>query len=159
MNAFEYETEFLAKINSVKDRTKWEMTPQTVNAYFHPLNNEIVFPAAILQPPFYCKDIADIKHPSPGSDSLPVENILAAANFGGIGAVIAHEITHGYDDQVNLSLSFSFSLSLSIYIYIYIFNLSLIRVIIGLIRAIRDRSCDCSSRHSYDHDGYIYIYI
>ena len=57
------------------------MTPQTVNAYYHPRLNEIVFPAAILQPPFFDPDADD------------------AANYGGIGAVIGHEIGHGFDDQ------------------------------------------------------------
>jgi putative endopeptidase len=63
------------------DKQEWGMSPQTVNAYYNPLNNEIVFPAAILQPPFYNYK-AD-----------------AAVNFGGIGAVIGHEISHGFDDQ------------------------------------------------------------
>ncbi|GGF09926.1 putative endopeptidase [Chishuiella changwenlii] len=63
------------------DKTRWGMSPQTVNAYFNPTNNEIVFPAAILQPPFY-----DYR-----AD--------AAVNFGGIGAVIGHEISHGFDDS------------------------------------------------------------
>lgn len=63
------------------DRTKWGMTPQTVNAYYHPLLNEIVFPAAILQPPFFYLD---------GDD---------AVNYGAIGVVIGHEMTHGFDDQ------------------------------------------------------------
>jgi putative endopeptidase len=63
------------------DKTRWGMTPQTVNAYYNPSYNEIVFPAAILQPPFY-----DYK-----AD--------AAVNFGGIGAVIGHEISHGFDDS------------------------------------------------------------
>src|SRR5699024_699312 len=63
------------------DRTEWFMTPQTVNAYFNPVMNEIVFPAAILQPPFF----------DPGAP--------AAQNFGGIGAVIGHEIGHGFDDH------------------------------------------------------------
>ena len=57
------------------------MTPQTVNAYYHPLKNEIVFPAAILQPPFFNEHADD------------------AVNYGGIGAVIGHEIGHGFDDQ------------------------------------------------------------
>ena len=57
------------------------MTPQTVNAYYNPRLNEIVFPAAILQPPFFDPDADD------------------AANYGGIGAVIGHEIGHGFDDQ------------------------------------------------------------
>jgi len=60
---------------------KWLMTPQTVNAYYHPMLNEIVFPAAILQPPFFNADADD------------------AVNFGGIGAVIGHEIGHGFDHQ------------------------------------------------------------
>ena len=71
----------LAKIGRPVDRTEWGMTPQTVNAYYNPANNEIVFPAAILQPPFF-----DAK-----ADP--------ALNYGGIGAVIGHEMTHGYDDQ------------------------------------------------------------
>ena len=71
----------LAKIGKPVDKTEWLMTPQTVNAYYHPIQNEIVFPAAILQPPFFDLS-ADI-----------------AANYGGIGAVIGHEIGHGFDDQ------------------------------------------------------------
>lgn len=74
-------SEALDKIGKPVDKTKWGMTPQTVNAYYSPLNNEIVFPAAILQPPFF----------NPKAD--------AAVNFGGIGAVIGHEITHGFDDS------------------------------------------------------------
>lgn len=70
-----------AKLNKPVDREEWGMAPQTVNAYFHPLFNKIVFPAAILQPPFY-----DYK-----AD--------AAVNYGGIGAVIGHEISHGFDDS------------------------------------------------------------
>jgi putative endopeptidase len=71
----------IAKIGKPVDRDEWHMTPQTVNAYYSPLMNEIVFPAAILQPPFFDMN-ADM-----------------AANFGGIGAVIGHEIVHGFDDQ------------------------------------------------------------
>ena len=71
----------LAKIGKPVDRDEWFMTPQTVNAYYHPRLNEIVFPAAILQPPFFDADADD------------------AANYGGIGAVIGHEIGHGFDDQ------------------------------------------------------------
>jgi putative endopeptidase len=71
----------LAKIGSPIDREEWLMTPQTVNAYYHPLRNEIVFPAAILQPPFFNENADD------------------AVNYGGIGAVIGHEIGHGFDDQ------------------------------------------------------------
>src|SRR5580765_3040066 len=71
----------LAKIGTPVDRAEWLMTPQTVNAYYHPRMNEIVFPAAILQPPFFDPDADD------------------AANYGGIGAVIGHEIGHGFDDQ------------------------------------------------------------
>jgi predicted metalloendopeptidase len=78
--AFETDRE-LAKIGSPVDRGEWFMTPQTVNAYYNPGLNEIVFPAAILQPPFFDVEADD------------------AANYGGIGAVIGHEIGHGFDDQ------------------------------------------------------------
>ena len=71
----------MAKIGKPVDRSEWGMTPQTVNAYYNPLMNEIVFPAAILQPPFF----------DPKADP--------ALNYGGIGAVIGHEMMHGYDDQ------------------------------------------------------------
>ena len=71
----------MSKVGKPVDRQEWGMTPQTVNAYYSPNMNEIVFPAAILQPPFFNKD-AD-----------------AAVNYGGIGAVIGHEMTHGFDDQ------------------------------------------------------------
>jgi putative endopeptidase len=71
----------LAKLPGPVDRDEWFMTPQTVNAYYNPGMNEIVFPAAILQPPFF----------DAGADD--------AANYGGIGAVIGHEIGHGFDDQ------------------------------------------------------------
>ncbi|MCX6449713.1 MAG: peptidase M13 [Actinobacteria bacterium] len=74
---FEY-----AKIGKAVDKSEWYMTPQTVNAYYNPGMNEIVFPAAILQPPFF--------------DVLADDD---AANYGGIGAVIGHEIGHGFDDQ------------------------------------------------------------
>ncbi len=73
--------EMIKKLGKPVDRTEWGMSPQTVNAYYNPSNNEIVFPAAILQPPFY-NFKAD-----------------AAVNFGGMGAVIGHEISHGFDDQ------------------------------------------------------------
>ena len=101
--------EFFNKINSVINKTEWLMTPQTVNAYFMPTQNEIVFPAAILQPPFYCKSPEDIDFDY--SDEIKmIEKIrpecrvigydfTTAVNLGGIGAVIAHEITHGYDDN------------------------------------------------------------
>ena len=79
-SVFEHDRQF-AKIGQPIDRDEWLMTPQTVNAYYHPLMNEIVFPAAILQYPFF----------DPNRD--------AAANYGGIGAVIGHEIGHGFDDQ------------------------------------------------------------
>ncbi len=69
------------EIGEPVDKTKWGMSPQTVNAYFNPLNNEIVFPAAILQPPFYNYTADD------------------AVNYGGIGAVIGHEISHAFDDS------------------------------------------------------------
>jgi len=95
--AFLTRKEFFEKLNTVKDLTEWHMSPQTVNAYFHPLNNEIVFPAAILQTPFYSSSIGmiDFDYPEPLADV----DVCLAANFGGIGAVIAHEITHGFDDQ------------------------------------------------------------
>lgn len=73
--------ETLDKIGKPVDKSKWEMTPQTVNAYYNPLNNEVVFPAGILQPPFFNADADD------------------AINYGGIIAVIGHEFTHGFDDQ------------------------------------------------------------
>jgi predicted metalloendopeptidase len=71
----------LGKIGKPVDRTEWGMTPPTVNAYYNPSMNEIVFPAGILQPPFY----------DPKADD--------AFNYGGIGAVIGHEMTHGFDDS------------------------------------------------------------
>ncbi len=71
----------LDKLGKPIDKTEWGMTPQTVNAYYSPVSNEIVFPAAILQPPFFNLDAED------------------AVNYGGIGAVIGHEIGHGFDDQ------------------------------------------------------------
>ena len=79
-DAFEQDRE-LGKIGKPLDRDEWFMTPQTVNAYYNPGMNEIVFPAAILQPPFFDADADD------------------AVNYGGIGAVIGHEIGHGFDDQ------------------------------------------------------------
>ncbi len=71
----------LAKWGKPVDRTEWGMTPQTINAYYNPLNNEIVFPAGILQAPFFDPQASD------------------AENYGGIGVVIGHELTHGFDDQ------------------------------------------------------------
>lgn len=71
----------LAKLGKPVNKKEWEMTPQTVNAYYNPLFNEIVFPAGILQPPFYNYKADE------------------AVNYGGIGAVIGHEISHGFDDQ------------------------------------------------------------
>ncbi len=79
-NAFNYKW-MMGKIGKPVDKTEWGMSPQTVNAYYNPSQNEIVFPAAILQPPFF----------DPKADD--------ATNYGGIGAVIGHEMTHGYDDQ------------------------------------------------------------
>jgi putative endopeptidase len=71
----------VARLNKPVDKSEWGMTPQTVNAYYQATKNEVVFPAAILQPPFF----------DPKADP--------AVNYGGIGAVIGHEITHGFDDQ------------------------------------------------------------
>jgi putative endopeptidase len=79
-NEFEYQRN-LNKLGLPIDRTEWGMTPQTVNAYYNPSLNEIVFPAAILQPPFFNMAADD------------------AVNYGAIGAVIGHEISHGFDDQ------------------------------------------------------------
>lgn len=78
--AFDYQYA-VKKLGRPIDREEWEMTPQTINAYYDPQKNEIVFPAAILQPPFF----------DPRADD--------AVNYGSIGAVIAHEISHGFDDQ------------------------------------------------------------
>lgn len=78
----EFATDYdLNKIGKPVDPTEWGMTPQTVNAYYHPIRNEIVFPAAILQPPFF----------NPAADD-PI-------NYGAIGVVIGHEMTHGFDDK------------------------------------------------------------
>jgi putative endopeptidase len=71
----------VARLDKPVDRAEWQMTPQEINAYYNPSNNEIVFPAAILQPPFF----------DPNAD--------AAVNYGAIGAVIGHEMGHGFDDQ------------------------------------------------------------
>ncbi|MES2572324.1 MAG: M13 family metallopeptidase, partial [Verrucomicrobiota bacterium] len=79
-NEFEMQRS-LAKIGKPIDKTEWHMTPPTVNAYYSPNRNEIVFPAGILQPPFFDAKADD------------------AVNYGGIGAVIGHEMTHGFDDQ------------------------------------------------------------
>ena len=79
-SAFEFHRE-LAKIDKPVDRNEWDMSPPTVNAYYDPNMNEIVFPAGILQPPFFDAKADD------------------ALNYGGIGAVIGHEMTHGFDDQ------------------------------------------------------------
>jgi putative endopeptidase len=76
-----YFEDMISKINKPVDKTEWMMTPQTVNAYYNPTANEIVFPAAILQPPFFFVD---------GDDAI---------NYGAIGVVIGHEMSHGFDDQ------------------------------------------------------------
>ena len=73
-----------SKLGKPTDKTEWGMTPQTVNAYYNPTTNEICFPAAILQPPFFNPDADD------------------AINYGAIGVVIGHEMTHGFDDQGRL---------------------------------------------------------
>ena len=79
-NIFEFDRR-IAKIGKPVDRGEWDMTPPTVNAYYDPQKNDINFPAGILQLPFYANDVDD------------------ALNFGGIGAVIGHELTHGFDDE------------------------------------------------------------
>ncbi len=82
LNTREFDFNYnLNKIGKPVDKSEWGMTPQTVNAYYNPSNNEIVFPAGILQPPFFNKDADD------------------AVNYGAIGVVIGHEMTHGFDDQ------------------------------------------------------------
>ena len=77
---FEYDFE-ANKIGKPVDRMEWGMTPPTVNAYYNPLNNEMVFPAGILQPPFFSKDFPTVM------------------NYGGMGMVMGHELTHGFDDE------------------------------------------------------------
>ncbi|HZP48069.1 MAG TPA: M13 family metallopeptidase [Vicinamibacterales bacterium] len=79
-NAFEFHRQ-LGKIGKPTDKNEWGMTPPTVNAYYNPLQNNINFPAGILQPPFY-----NVKNDP-------------AVNYGGVGAVVGHELTHGFDDQ------------------------------------------------------------
>lgn len=79
-SAFEIDRQ-MTRLGGPIDRTEWLMTPQTINAYYNPVMNEIVFPAAILQPPFFNMAADD------------------AVNYGGIGAVIGHELSHGFDDQ------------------------------------------------------------
>lgn len=79
-----YVADNLSKLGKPKDKAEWGMTPQTVNAYYDPTTNEICFPAAILQPPFFNPDADD------------------AVNYGGIGVVIGHEMSHGFDDQGRL---------------------------------------------------------
>lgn len=82
MRSNEFDIAYMfSKINKPANRDEWGMTPQTVNAYYNPTTNEICFPAAILQPPFFNMDADE------------------AANYGAIGVVIGHELTHGYDDQ------------------------------------------------------------
>ena len=79
-----YVADNLSKLGKPVDRSEWGMSPQTVNAYYNPTTNEICFPAGILQPPFYNSDADD------------------AVNYGAIGVVISHEMTHGFDDQGRL---------------------------------------------------------
>jgi putative endopeptidase len=82
-NQFEFDRN-IEKIGKPVDKTEWGMSPPTVNAYFHPLNNEIVFPAGILQPPLFDPEADD------------------AVNYGAMGTIIGHEITHGFDDKGSL---------------------------------------------------------
>ncbi len=79
-----YVADNMSKLGKATDKSEWHMTPQTVNAYYNPTTNEICFPAAILQPPFFNADADD------------------AVNYGAIGVVIGHEMTHGFDDQGRL---------------------------------------------------------
>ena len=79
-----YTSDNMSKLGKPTDKTEWGMSPQTVNAYYNPTTNEICFPAAILQPPFFNADADD------------------AVNYGGIGVVIGHEMSHGFDDQGRL---------------------------------------------------------
>jgi endothelin-converting enzyme/putative endopeptidase len=82
INYYQFEYQYhVDKIGQEVDKTTWHMTPQTINAYYNPVGNEIVFPAGILQPPFFNMSADD------------------AVNYGAIGAVIGHEIGHGFDDQ------------------------------------------------------------
>ena len=81
INEFLLQDELNRKVNKPVDKMEWGMTPQTINAYYNPTTNEICFPAAILQPPYF----------DPNADD--------AVNYGGIGAVIGHEMSHGFDDQ------------------------------------------------------------
>lgn len=81
VSEFFLQDELNRKVNKPVDKMEWGMTPQTINAYYNPTTNEICFPAAILQPPFF----------DPNADD--------AVNYGGIGAVIGHEMSHGFDDQ------------------------------------------------------------
>ncbi|MDR0959984.1 MAG: peptidase M13 [Propionibacteriaceae bacterium] len=83
-SSFEFD-DMIEKLSGPVDRGEWSMYPQTVNAYYHPLRNVIVFPAAIIQPPYFDPEADD------------------ALNFGGIGAVIGHEIGHGFDDQGSMA--------------------------------------------------------
>lgn len=81
VSEFFLKDELNKKVNKPVDKSEWGMTPQTINAYYNPTTNEICFPAAILQPPFFDANADD------------------AVNYGGIGAVIGHEMSHGFDDQ------------------------------------------------------------
>ena len=84
ISAFLVQDQINRKVNKPVDKDEWLMTPQTINAYYNPTTNEICFPAGILQPPFYNPDADD------------------AVNYGAIGVVISHEMTHGFDDQGRL---------------------------------------------------------